>query len=278
MHDDLQFLASEGSAALRGRDKHWFGIQRHESLEAIVSAVVGLFGVLVLDWPAAGMMLFLVAALWVGLLTDLARYAMFPARLRSALHHLEKEERLWTLVRARRQGLPDPRAARPLPGGPGLQLLFAFWVAVAFTGALVHEIHAMSGSDLLLEAARRPDMLAAMGLLLLTQLVQAVLVLRGKGDGAHGIVSFTPFFDVLMFVILLFFWMIISGIVIKLGTVVHGIAPGTAAVTVFVLVGYGLMLWRGVIELRELREARADMDWLREMLEASATTTGQHDL
>lgn len=49
------------------------------------------------------------------------------------------------------------------------------------------------------------------------------------------------------------------------------------ATALFVLVGYGLMLWRGVSELRELREARADMDWLRKMLDASLTTTDQHD-
>ncbi len=270
MHDDLQFLATDGPAALRGRDTQWFGIQRHENLEAIVSAVVGLVGVLVLGWPAAGMMLFLIAALWIGLLTDLARYVAFPDQLRAALRRLQSEERLWTRVRAHRQGLPEPRAAKPMPGGPGLQLAITFWVAVAFTGALIHEIRAISGADLLLEAARRPDMLAAMGLLLLVQLVQAGLVLRRQAAGAPGMVSYTPFLDVLMFVILILFWLIISGIVIKLGSVVDGIEPGTAAVTIFVIVGYGLILWRGVGELRELREARADTEWLRGMLESAA--------
>lgn len=263
---DPHLLATIGPGALRNRDARWFSLQKQGSLESIASGVIGLVGVLVLGWPALGMMLFLIMSLWVGLLTDLARLLLYPDALRTSLQWQRSEEQLWALVRAVRRDLPPPREGRPLPGGPGLQLGFAFWIALAFTGALIHETSRVSEVHLLAEALKRPDMLGTMGLLLAAQLVLATGLVKRQGAKETSLVCYTPFFDVLMFVILMFFWMIISGITIKLGEVTGNIDPGSATVTVFVLVGYVLLPWRGYSELRELKEARADTLWLQSIL------------
>lgn len=267
MESDPRLLTAIGPEAFGNRDASWFSRQKQKSLESIASGAMGLVGVLLLGWPALGMMLFLIISLWIGLLTDLARALLFPDALRASLDRRRSEEHLWAQVRTQRRGLPPPRETRPLPGGPGLQLGLAFWIALAFTGALIHETARVSGTDLIASALRRPDMLGAMGLLLLAQMVQAVIIVRRQGALEPALEGYTPILDVVMFVILMFFWMIISAIVVKLGEVTGNTDPGAAAVKLFVLVGYALLLWRGCAELRELKELKADSRWLRAKLE-----------
>ena len=272
---DPRLLATIGPVALRNRDARWFSLQKQESLESIASGVIGLVGVLLLGWPALGMMLFLIMSLWVGLLTDLVRLLRSPDALRASLQWQRTEEHLWALVRAVRCGLPPPREGKPLPGGPGLQLGFAFWFALAFTAALIHETSRVSEVHLLREIMKRPEMLGAMGVLLVAQLALATGLVKRQGAKDAPLVCYTPFFDVLMFLILMFFWMIISGITIKLGEVTGSFDPGSAAVTVFVLVGYALLSWRGCGELRELKEATADTLWLQSVLDGKDAIPGR---
>lgn len=261
-----ELLATRGPAALESRDARWLGLQRRQGQEMVASALLGLSGILVLGWPGVGMLIFLLLSLWLGLLTDFARMVLDAESLRRSLAREAADERLWALVRALRSERPEPPEPKALPAGPGLQLGIAIWIAVSITGALVYEVRRVSEIDLVAEALSRPDMLVAIGILSIVQLAQAVAVVRHQGAEASVPVSYTPVFDVVMFMILMFFWMVISGIVVELGELAGDQDPGRATVTVFVVVSYGLLLWRGVGELQALKAAEADMSWLRDWL------------
>ncbi|MCW5605160.1 MAG: hypothetical protein KIT18_11515 [Burkholderiales bacterium] len=95
--------------------------------------------------------------------------------------------------------------------------------------------------------------------------------LHPTGPERAALACFNPVFDVVMFCVLLFFWTVISAVVLKWGEISAAFDDAqAAAVMVFVLASYAIMLWRGLGELRDLRAARIDAGWLREKLKTAA--------
>ncbi len=66
--------------------------------------------------------------------------------------------------------------------------------------------------------------------------------------------------------IMFFIWMIVTGLFGEISSMFTSGDGRTSVPAIFVVCAYGVMLLRGVGELREASTARRDADWLRERL------------
>lgn len=234
---------------------------RRSQLEKIADGVVAVSGILLLDWSPYPMLLFLIASLWLGLLETLAEWLLDRERLARIVSERREVEEARTILRRERDGQPTHEPRRPLPTGFGAQLAIAIGLSAAFTISLLVQLRGEAGiavGQLLID---RPDMLLMMGGLLALRLQGLVRRVRRPHDRAPWLRTVTPVLDMILFVMLIFFWTVIAGIALKIEEIVGGDRQYIAAV-VFVCAGYGLMAWRAVHELRDLRQLPLDLAWL----------------
>jgi len=135
-----------------------------------------------------------------------------------------------------------------------------------------------TGIALLEHAIDHPDMLLGMGVMLLAQLAMTAVETRRalNEDPIAGELRFEPMLEAILYFIILFLWMVIGGIVLKLGAL-DGSATDEALVATLVVIGNAVLVWRGVGEIRDAHHRRQAAEWLRMALASGAHVLRQLD-
>ena len=251
-------------AWLDGCDTRTLRFARIGTFQVMLEAVVGIGGVTLLGWSPAPIMLFMLLALWSGLL----EVVILIAIRRLTMERNETANRELDEVRARVRQLRDgertdgemERAATPRLSLASQVFLAAFFIA-AFTGSLVYQLATEADSHLFAMLAGQPEMIATMGALLLLRVFSG---LRTVGAGAYpSLASYqvSPILDALLFIVLLFAWQVSSAVASEVVLIVGGESK-EIRILVFVLLGYALALWRSIITYRDLGELRKDLLWI----------------
>lgn len=233
---------------------------RNRQFEAIADAVIALVGVLLLHWSPFSLMLFLIAGLWLGLLERWLEWLFARDRLLAVMQEAQDLEELQRLIQRERDGIRHRKTWHPLPRSAGTQLAIAVFFAAAFTGSLLYQLATDTDLQLGLLLLERPDLLLVMGGLLALRLYSLQQRLRRPPERAAWVDIANPILDMLLFVILIFFWTVIGAFALKIEETVGGDRPLITA-TVFVCAGYLLVIWRAVGELKALRQLAIDLAW-----------------
>lgn len=83
--------------------------------------------------------------------------------------------------------------------------------------------------------------------------------------------SFMPFAEAAVFMLMLMLWMVSGTLYLQLADILGLASPRTALITLFVVCAYAVMLMRGLGEIREVRDVRRRIAWLRDTLPGSST-------
>jgi len=266
------FLRQEGPAVLARYDEAWFRARRRHGLEHFVCGVVPLVGLLLCGWPAQPMAVFMLFALLAGLAADAVKLAVAPDLVHRACAGQAHDAELWGIADALRAGQAEMHATDQQPPlSLTGQLGMAAFFAVSLCGSVIWSVREHTGIALLERALDRPDMLLGMGVMLLAQLAMTAVDTRRAlhEEPIAGELRFEPMLEAILYFIILFLWMVIGGIVLKLGAL-DGSASDEALVATLVVIGNAVLVWRGIGEIRDAHNRLQAAEWLRMALASGA--------
>ncbi|PTD95593.1 hypothetical protein [Pseudothauera lacus] len=271
----LRRVELEAPALLRRHGRQWAHAAQAAAVEHGLVAVLSLAGLFVLGWPPASMALFLICALWLGLLFDALRLALAPGLVAEGEVLAGREAWLWPALDAMQRGQDSCLQHQGGRMPPLLQLLCGLWFALWLSWAVLDELARSDGVGVFAGMAARPDMLGVMVLGVLGQLVAGLFALRRELHAAEcgdAPLRFQPIVEVVLWFLMLLLWFAATPITMLAALLVGAGGDGIPATLIFVASGYALMLLRALAEWGALRRQQRQLAWLRERLEARGIT------
>lgn len=243
--------------------------------EVVAEFAVAVVGIALFGWSPIPVMMFMFLALWTPILELLVLAAVNRSELQnieSLQRHLEDVSRV---VAIERDGeTPKEKTSE----GAGLSidlfdksndrslslfvltLIAVLWMG-SITASFYYELHRTADLDLIHTLLERPDLVLAMSTLLCVRVFSSVRRRSSSGPSLMATYNVMPSVDMVVFFALFFVWHILSAIGLELQKL-HGWDRHYVVALVFVVVGYGLALWRSQAESKAFLEAKADLQWI----------------
>jgi hypothetical protein len=255
------------------RARRWLAALDEETLrrnqskawQAIADAAIALTGLVFLGWSPFPMLLFMVFSLWLGLFEMLGEWVVDRARLERRLAEAQEVEEARRIARELRDGQSRTQGqSLSLPSvldRVGMQLAVTFYFVGAYTASLIYQLADTVGLSLWAQLVERPDMMLLMGGMIVLRVFGAARRLRAPPSDSDWLGTATPLLEVILFPMLVGFWMILSAVAVQL-TEIHGGDPQYVSAAVFVSLGYALIVFRAVVNVRDLPVMKSDLEWL----------------
>ncbi|MEM6486126.1 MAG: hypothetical protein AAF662_14225 [Pseudomonadota bacterium] len=275
MKTDRDILKDWSKLWLQELDERSLFYTRLTRWEVVAEFVVAVVGMAFFGWSPIPVMMFMLLALWTPLL-ELLVLAVID---RSALETIEsvqgRLEDMSCVVANERDGetpkekvsegtrlsveLFDKSNDRPL-SLLAVTLMAVLWMG-SITASFYFELHKTADLDLIRTLIERPDLILAMSTLLCVRIFSSMRRRSSSGPSVMAAHNVMPSVDMVVFFALFFIWHILSAIGLELQTL-YGWDRHYVVSLVFIVVGYGLALWRSQVESKVLKDITADMEWI----------------